>query len=135
MLRIIVGVFLAMHGLVHMLYFGQSARYFELQPGMIWPDGAWIFSRFFGNETTRTLASVALVLATLGFVTAAAGAFFRQSWWLPVTVAAAVSSTIVYIVFWDGILQQLPDKGAVGILINAAILACVLVFHWPDLKS
>jgi hypothetical protein len=35
MSRIIFGVFIVLHGLVHLLYFGQSARYFELQPEMV----------------------------------------------------------------------------------------------------
>ena len=131
MLRVIVGVFFVLHGLVHMLYFGQSARYFELRPGMVWPDGAWAFSRLFGNETTKTLASVALVLAALGFVVAGVGVIARQGWWRLVTVVAAVLSTVIYIIFWDGTFQNLPDKGAIGILINIVILVCVLVLQWP----
>ncbi len=34
MLRLIIGVFLVLHGLVHLLYAGQSARLFELQEGL-----------------------------------------------------------------------------------------------------
>ena len=33
MLKILFGVFIILHGFVHLLYFGHSARYFELQPG------------------------------------------------------------------------------------------------------
>ena len=40
MLNIVIGVFIILHGLVHMLYFGQSRKFFELQPGMTWPDGS-----------------------------------------------------------------------------------------------
>ena len=36
-MRFVFGVFIVLHGLVHLLYFGQSARYFELKPGMVWP--------------------------------------------------------------------------------------------------
>jgi hypothetical protein len=43
MIRLIIGIFLLLHGLVHLLYFGQSARYFDLRPEMIWPDGSWAF--------------------------------------------------------------------------------------------
>ena len=39
MATVIFGVFLMLHGLVHLLYLGQSQRFFELQPGMTWPDG------------------------------------------------------------------------------------------------
>ena len=63
MIRIIFSVFIVLHGLVHLLYFGQSARYFELQPGMVWPDGSWALSRFVGDATTRNLASNLLILA------------------------------------------------------------------------
>jgi hypothetical protein len=35
MLRFIIGVFIVLHGLVHLLYFGHSRRLFELQPGML----------------------------------------------------------------------------------------------------
>jgi hypothetical protein len=39
-MRIVFGILLLIHGLIHLLYSGQSARRFELQPGMVWPDGA-----------------------------------------------------------------------------------------------
>jgi hypothetical protein len=79
MVRILFGVFVLLHGLVHLLYLGQSARYFELQPGLAWPDGSWA----------------------------------------------------IYLLAWDGRVQRLPDKGAIGIAINAAIVAAVLAVRWP----
>ncbi len=32
----LIGLFLALHGVVHLLYFGQSAQLLELQAGMVW---------------------------------------------------------------------------------------------------
>ena len=61
-MRIILGIFFVLHGLVHMLYFGQSIRLFELSPGLLWPDSSWAFSRIMGNQNTRLLASIACVL-------------------------------------------------------------------------
>ena len=90
MIRIIAGIFLVLHGLVHLLYFGQSARLFELQPGLTWPDGAWAFSKPLGDSVTRTLASACLILAAAGFVIGAAGIFFGQPWWRMAVVASAV---------------------------------------------
>jgi hypothetical protein len=133
MIRIIFGVFIVLHGLVHLLYFGQSARYFELQPGLVWPDGSWAFSKFLGDGTTRSLASALLVLAAIGFVAGGAGILLKQAWWRPLVVGAAVFSTVIYFLLWDGALQNLDDKGMVAILINAAILVAVLVFQWPNL--
>ena len=73
MLGFIFGVFIVVHGLIHLFYFGQSRRLFELQPGMFWPDGSWAFSKHLGNETTRMLASTSCVLAAIGFVTGGIG--------------------------------------------------------------
>jgi hypothetical protein len=132
MLRFIVGVFIVLHGLVHLLYFGQSQRLFELQPGMVWPDGSWLFSRLLGDPASRSLASIACILAALGFVAGGTAILLGQSWWRPVVVAAALFSTAIYTLFWNGRLQKLPDQGAIAILINVAILFAVLVLKWPD---
>ena len=65
MIRTLFGIFIVLHGLVHLLYFGQSARYFELQPGMVWPDGSWLFTKLLGEESNRALTSSLLVLAAI----------------------------------------------------------------------
>jgi len=131
MIRIILGVFFILHGLVHLLYFGQSARYFELQTGMVWPDGSWAFSKLLGNPATRNLAGVFMILAAIGFIAGGAGLFLKQAWWQSVVVGSAIFSSVMYVLLWDGGLQRLDNKGGVGILINLAILAALLVFHWP----
>jgi uncharacterized membrane protein YphA (DoxX/SURF4 family) len=132
MVRILFGVVIVLHGLVHLLYFGQSARYFELQPGMVWPDGSWAFSKLLGDAATRSAANVLLILAAVGFVAGGAGMFLNQAWWQPVVVSAAVLSSVVYILLWDGRFQGLDNKGGLGILINLAILVALLVFRWPE---
>ena len=134
MLRFIVGVFIVLHGLVHLLYCGQSRRLFELQPEMIWPDGSWVFSKLIGDEKTRLLASTSCLLAAIGFVVGGAGILLRQAWWHPVVVGSAAFSALIIILFWDGKIQKLDDKGFVGLLINIAILAGVLILQWPFLE-
>lgn len=134
MLKILFGVFLMLHGLVHLLYFGQSRRLFQLQPGMVWPDGSWVFSRLLDDETTRLSASVFLVLAAIGFVAGGAGIVLGQAWWRPVAVGVSIFSAVIFILFWDGAWQNLHDKGAIGLLINIAILAAVLIFRWPNFE-
>ncbi len=131
MKEIIFGVFIVLHGLVHLLYFGQSARRFELQPGMTWPDGSWAFSELLGDNDTRKLASIFCILAAGGFVIGGAGVFFGQSWWRTVVVASSAFSGLLYILFWNGQLQKLPNQGAVGLLIDIVILLAILVFRWP----
>lgn len=73
MLPFIFGIFLALYSLVHALYLRQSARRFELKPGLTWPDGSWAFSKLLGDVTTRTMASSACGLAAIGFVVGGAG--------------------------------------------------------------
>ncbi len=132
MQTIIMGMFFLLHGLVHLLYAGQSWRLFELRPGMTWPDGAWLFSKLLADETTRLLASISLALAALTFMAGGLGLFIRQGWWRPVTVSSAVFSAVIFFLFWDGRFQALDDQGGVGLLINLAILAVVLILKWPS---
>lgn len=129
--QIVIGIFLILHGLVHLLYFGQSARLFELQPGMIWPDGSWAFSRLCGKEANRILASVSCVLAVAGFAAGGIGMFLMKDWRSLAVALSAAFSALIFILFWDGKLQALANKGLIGILINLAILVALLVLRWP----
>jgi hypothetical protein len=129
MFRIIFGIFIALHGLVHLLYSGQSLRYFELKPGMTWPDGAWAFSGLLGNETTRKLAGILLIVAAIGLVASGIGTLANQDWWRPAVMGAAALSCIVYVLLWNGKMQDLDGQGVVGLLINAAILAVIFVLQ------
>lgn len=133
MLRIVFGVFMVLHGLVHLLYFGQSLRSFELQPGLVWPDGSWAFAKLLGDEATRLLAGVSCVLAAIGFVAGGVGILAGQIWWRITVVGAAVFFTVMLILLWDGQMQRLGDKGLFGVLINVAILVAVLILRWPSL--
>ena len=130
-MRYMFGVFIVLHGLVHLLYLGQSARYFELKPGMVWPDGSWAFSRVLGDEAARKLASISLILAAIGLVVGGIGILVGQAWGRPVVVGAAAFSSVVYILFWNGGMQNLDGQGGIGLLINTAILLAVLILRWP----
>jgi hypothetical protein len=132
MAKIIVGVFIVLHGLVHLLYFGQSQRLFELQPGLLWPDGSWAFAKLLGDETTRLLASASCVLAAIGFVAGGVGILAGQTWWRSPVVGSAAFFTVMLVLLWNGQLQRLHDQGAIGVLINVAILVAVLILRWPD---
>ena len=134
MFSTVFAIFLVLHGLVHLLYVGQSERFFELQTGMVWPDGAWTFASILADETLRRLVSVLLVLAAIVFVASGVGLLAHQNWWRPLVAFAAIFSSIIFILFWDGNLQNLDDKGAVGVAINVAILLAVFIFRWIDFE-
>lgn len=133
-MRFIFGVFIVLHGLIHLLYAGQSAGYFELKPGMAWPDGSWLFSRLLGDEAARNLASISLVLAAMGLVVGGMGILFGQAWWRPMVVGATAFSSIVYITLWNGTMQNLDGQGVVGLLINMVIMVAVLILQWPAIE-
>ena len=108
---------------------------FELKPGMTWPEAAWAFSKLLGDSGTRTLASLMCILAAAGFVIGGAGVLLGQAWWQTAAVAAAGLSGVLYILFWNGRMQNLDGQGVVAILIDVAILAAVLIFHWPKIGA
>ncbi len=131
MVRLLAGVFLVLHGLVHLLYFGQSQRLFQVEAGMVWPDGSWAFSQLLGAEATRLVAGASCVLAAVGFLAGGIGMVASQRWWRAVVVGAAILSAAVFALCWDGAWQNLDGKGAFAILINAAIVAAVLILQAP----
>jgi hypothetical protein len=124
--KFLIGIFFILHGLVHLLYLGQSRRLFELQPGMVWPDGSWAFSRLLGNDAGRWLASIACILAAIGFVASGIGVFLDQAWWRPLVMGSAIFSSVLYVLFWNGKLQGLDRQGGIALLINIVILALLI---------
>ena len=128
---ILFGIFLILHGMVHLLYAGQSGRLFELRPEMTWPDRSWLFSKLLGDETTRLLATAALMLIALGMAASGLGIFLRADWWRVAAITSAGLSSLLFFVMWNGKFDVLPDQGGVGILINIAILVLILIFKWP----
>ncbi len=135
MLRIAIAIFFMLHGLVHLLYAGHSAGMFELSSGLTWPEGSWAFSRLLGDGATRGLAASLSVLAAVIFVVGGGALLFKQAWWRPAILGAAAFSGVVYLLLWDGGLARLDDKGGVGLLINLAILAALVIFQWPSLAE
>lgn len=125
--KVLIGIFIVLHGLVHLLYFGQSWKMFELQPGMTWPEGSWAFSRLIGNDGTRLLASLALVVAAIGFVVAGIAMLAGQAWGSPLLIVAALFSSALYLLMWNGKMVQLDNQGAIGIIINLALIFVVQV--------
>ena len=125
-MQIILAIFFILHGLVHLLYAGQSGRFFELRPGMTWPNSAWVFSTLLGDPPTRRLVTVSLALAALGFFTGSLGLFFHLDWWRLAAVGAAGFSCVLFILFWDGKSLALPEQGGIGLLISLAILGIAL---------
>ncbi|MGD8632662.1 MAG: hypothetical protein PVF85_03770 [Anaerolineales bacterium] len=133
MMRILIGIFFILHGLVHALYTSQSLRLFELQPGMVWPERSWLLSRFADSQTLRIIGGISLAVVALTFIVGGTGLLAKQGWFKPITLAACALSTLLYLAYWDGTLQHLDNQGGIGILINIAV-ATSLLMNWPELN-
>lgn len=125
---VVFGIFIILHGLVHLFYMGQSLKLFELKPAMIWPDESWAFSRVLSNATLRIFACITLGLSTLGFVVGGISLMLKQTWSQPLLIIAGGLSTFVFLVLWNGKKDSAVNQGGLGILINLAILSAVRIF-------
>ncbi|MAT44935.1 MAG: hypothetical protein CL609_21595 [Anaerolineaceae bacterium] len=119
--HILFGVFLILHGLVHLLYLLHSKRVFQL-PDLNWPDDSKIFKQVISTKARRMLAVILLGISCLGFVIGGIGTLLNFFWvndWLR---ASIVISSFVFLIFWDGSGKKLDQQGLIALLINLGIL-------------
>lgn len=131
MLRTLFGLFVVLHGLVHLWPVVLSQRLVEYKPEMGWTGESWVLTGIVGDGVTRMVASGLYTLAMVLFVASGVGLVARGDWWRSLLVASAGCSAIVILVFWDGSSGQLVEKGLVGFLIDLVIILLVLVVNWP----
>jgi len=48
-----------------------------------------------------------------------------RDWWRPITLASAIISSVTVVLFWDGKLSILKERGIIGLLIDLAVIAYV----------
>ncbi len=99
---------------------------------MVWPDGSWAVSRLVGDDSTRGRATVALVLAAVGFVVGGVGILAGQDWGRSLVAGTAVFSALLYALMWNGKRQDLAGQGAVGFVIDVALLIVAVGLQWPQ---
>lgn len=126
-MKIVLGIFLILHGLVHLLYSGQSFRFFELRKGMMWPDQSWLFAKMFSEKSNRWLAGGLGFIIMLGFMVSAIGLFLNNPWWKPVVLVTSILSSLNFILFCDGRLKNIDDQGVYALLINSILITISFV--------
>lgn len=131
MLRALFGVFVILHGLVHLWPLVLSQELVEYKPEMGWTGESWFLTGLIGDSATRLVASFAYGLAAIAFTVSGIGLLIGSSWWRPTLAASAVVSAAIILSFWDGGTELLVEKGLVGFLINLGIILSVLVLKWP----
>ena len=110
-LRIVVGVLLIAHGLVHLLFIAPDTP-FSLEKSWIVPEGS--------RRPVGYALMGATILAFLLVALALWGVPGLSSAWPVVTIAAAAASTLLLVAFWD---IQL----GLGIVIDAALVAASII--------
>lgn len=125
MLRLGVGVFLALHGLVHLWYVALSRGWVEVEEQMGWNGRSWLLSSSLPEATILSLASALYVVVGAAFVAGGVGYALGRDWATPVLLGAAALSTVVLVAMWDGEFDLLVEKGVLGVLINLAVVYLV----------
>jgi hypothetical protein len=83
---------------------------------------------------TRSLACITYLFATIGFVIGGIGIFVGQSWSQPVIVGAAVFSTVIIFLLWNGKRKMVVEQGGIGLFLNVLILVALLLLDWPSFE-
>ena len=119
----VAGIVVALHGLTHLWYVVLSQRLLAFRPEMGWTGTSWLLTGALGEPTARTVASVVYALASVAFVIAAIAVVTQAPAARPLLLWAALLSLTAIVVFWDGRADHLVEKGAIGLLIDVAVLA------------
>lgn len=127
MLKIIFGIFVLLHGLVHLLYFGHSQKLFKLQKGLKWPENSIVLKKYLSPGNISSIASFICIIATIVLVGGSILYFINNSLWKTTILTGTGISSLLYLVFWDGKLKKLDDNGGIAILINIAIFLAISV--------
>jgi hypothetical protein len=127
MLHTLIGIFIVLHGLVHMWFVTLSREWVEFQPEMGWTGESWLLSGFLTRPTTRTLATVLFGLGTIAFVVGGVTVLARASWSRTALIASAAFSLTSLLLFWDGGTDRIVARGLVGVLLNIVILVGALI--------
>lgn len=127
MANFLVGIFIILHGLVHLWYVVLSQKLVEFRPEMGWTGVSWIFTNLLGDSITRLLASVFYSMAAIAMIASGIGIISRGGWSRSLLIGSALLSSATIILFWDGSVQRVVEKGLVGLLISVAILVVVML--------
>ncbi|HEX6230809.1 MAG TPA: hypothetical protein VF029_03775 [Actinomycetota bacterium] len=123
MLRIVVGLFLIAHGLVHLLYLGPRPEDDPRFPFV--PEDRW-FARAVGLEPggAKAVAGGIAIACALVLLVSGIALFVDADLWEPTAAIGAVISLVVLLLFFHRWLL-------IGIAIDVAILASVWSLHVP----
>jgi len=125
-MQAIFGVFLIAHGLIHAILAASPRPDIpDAKPMTFWTrPSPWIPG--LRESVARPLAMILWIASTLLFVGAGLGLLgipgLREIW-LALTVAGAITSLLLLLLFWHRWL-------IIGVLINVGLILALVVFNW-----
>ena len=127
MFRVISGVIIILHGLVHLWYVILSFGIVKYQAEMGWTGESWLFSRLLSKSTLDTTAGILFIASLILFVVSGIGVIANLSIYPTILLVSALFSSIVILSFWDGESNLLVQKGVIGLLLNLLIILVTII--------
>lgn len=127
MLSTLAGIFLILHGFVHLWYLVLAFGFVEYKPDMGWTGRSWIFSRIMGDSLIRSLAGVLFAIAALAFIISGIVFLAKSPWAQPMLLSSAILSSLIILFFWDGSMEYIVQKGVIGLLLNIVVILLVVL--------
>jgi hypothetical protein len=128
-MRSIFGVFLIVHGLIHVMWFVPAP---DNPGGPPWPfglDDSWLLNAVGAPESlVRGLAVTLAVLSIVGFVAAGLGVLGVPGLadvWSALTIASAAVSLLLVLSFWHLYF-------IVGLALDIGLLITAVASWWPS---
>jgi hypothetical protein len=119
MVRIIFALALAMHGLGHLLFVGNTRGY--------WKTGGTGHARLIGaigaGQAIEQVAGLLMLLPVAGFLAVTWGYVADQGWWVPLALASAAISAALVLLFWGGLNTS---AALFALVFDAAVIAYAL---------
>jgi hypothetical protein len=106
---------------------GHSLKYFELEKGFIWPEKSKLLENILSFQSKKKFASILCVISAISFVVSGICVLTGCDLNNIEVIFAVISSTVLYIAFWDGTSIKLHTQGGIAILINILILVYTLI--------
>jgi hypothetical protein len=118
----VLSIFLVAHGWAHIWYVILSRQLISYEKWMAWTGESWLLSGLLGDSVTRLIASMGYTCSLIGFIVSGVMLYMGRPVWRKTMLASSILSTIMILLFWDGRLSMLKEKGIIGILINLALI-------------
>lgn len=127
MIEKIAGLFIIAHGLVHLWYVTLSMKLVAFKPEMGWNGKSWLLTNALGDSMTRSIASVLLIISALGLSVGGVAFLAHAKWAHSVLMIFGIISALTLIIFWDGRMDMIVQKGLIGLLISIAMVVAVIL--------